>query len=82
MGVLLRRVLSIEEGAVTDLAAFTNRPECPKCGNVMFSWQWNKDTTHLSKRPGKPGFPPPQEHLWVSCDRCGWAFAMRTKDAT
>lgn len=69
---------------MTDLAAFTNRPDCIKCGSGVFDWHW-----YLPSSIGGDAdlrdkeFPPVdhREHLRLTCENCGWVFAMQTKDA-
>ena len=72
--------------AVTDLASYTNRPDCPKCGGVVFKVNWwpNTSSQPQTVMAWQNGDAPltPREHLRHTCDRCGWTFAMQPKDAT
>lgn len=56
-----------------DIEAFTNRPICPKCGGDRFTWLYTEE----SRSPGRVLTGP---HLLLSCARCGYTFAMRTRE--
>lgn len=70
---------------MTDLAAFTNRPQCLKCGTDIFLWRFVSTGFHMEHAGGceasrtigdKEG-----EHLDLTCRNCGWLFGMQAKDA-
>ena len=57
-----------------ELAPFTNKPDCPKCGGMMFAWAHWPDT-------GGNAPTTSREHLQLTCATCGWVLLMKTKDA-
>ena len=65
-----------------DLYLFTNKPDCPKCGGIMFSWRYVPTNIHIKGRGECPiGIGDEGEHLDLSCQNCGWTLGMMTKDA-
>ena len=72
----LRGLLMAEP--LSTLAAFTNRPECRKCGGDRFSWEYRETVqTGPARTMGDPACP----HLRLACQRCDWGFNMQPKDA-
>lgn len=57
---------------------FTNRPECRKCGDFDFRWEFRRT---VQTGPAQTFSDPPYDHLRMECRRCGWAFNMQTRDA-
>lgn len=71
---------------MNDLAAFTLRPSCAKCGTERFAWRWllpsPPDVFTAATGPyGTMPFLDPREHLRLNCENCGWILNMEVKDA-
>lgn len=66
---------------MTDLAAFSLRAECPKCGEQAFHWVFIPRGFHMEHAGGMRCPAPDDEHLELTCQRCRFVLTMRTKDA-
>jgi hypothetical protein len=67
---------------MSELLPFTNKPDCLKCGGIMFSWQYVPTDIHLDGvSPCPVAYDDKGGHLDLSCKTCGWTLGMMTKDA-
>jgi ribosomal protein L37E len=64
---------------MTEIAAFTNRPECLACGDQAFHWRFIPAGFHM-EHAGGMRCAAEGDHLDLTCQRCGWQFSMRTRD--
>ena len=68
---------------MTEIAAFTNRPECRACGDQSFKWRYLPEMVDASRFGEGTRFLPASTdvpHLLLTCSRCGWQFSMKVKD--
>lgn len=65
---------------MTEIAAFEPYPTCRKCGDESFDWKWRHDEAWAPVEDWEAPRLIVTDVLVLTCDRCGWAFNMRTKD--
>ena len=70
---------------MSELAEFDLRPECPACGYDRWEWHWFGSVKGLEWQIQLAilscGALTQDEHIRLTCERCGHALAMRTRDA-
>ena len=60
------------------VAKFTFRPKCIKCDGERFRWRYK---TNVEQEGMEILSGPEYPNLRMTCERCGYAFNMETKDA-